>query len=73
MGAEIAEMLGYLREYTDFIKDFIFKGKTLLESLENNIHDLEVNEAGRKLGKEHPNEPTEVIVPRPKGLPPDFW
>lgn len=73
VGAEIAEMLGYLREYTDFIKDFIFKGKTLLESLENNIHDLEVNEAGRKLGKEHPNEPAEVIVPKPKGLPPDFW
>lgn len=72
-GAEIAEMLGYLREYTDFIKDFIFKGKTLLESLENNIHDLEVNEAGRKLGKEHPDEPAEVIVPKPKGLPPDFW
>lgn len=73
VGAEIAEMLGYLREYTDFIKDFIFKGKTLLESLENNIHDLEVNEAGRKLGKEHPDKPAEVIVPKPKGLPPDFW
>jgi len=73
VGAEIAEMLGYLREYTDFIKDFIFKGKSLLESLENNIHDLEVNEAGRKLGKEHPDEPAEVIVPKPKGLPPVFW
>lgn len=73
IGAGIAEMLGYLREYTDFIKDFIFKGKTLLESLENNIHDLEVNEAGRKVGKEHPDEPAEVIVPKPKGLPPDFW
>lgn len=73
VGAEIAEMLGYLREYLDFLKDFIFKGKTLLESLENNIHDLEVNEAGRKLGKEHPDEPAEVIIPKPKGLPPDFW
>lgn len=70
---KVAEMLGYLREYLDFLKDFIFKGETLLKSLENNIHDLEVNEAGRKLGKEHPNEPPEVIIPKPKGLPPDFW
>lgn len=72
VGAEVAEMLGYLREYTDFIKDFIFKGKTLLESLENNIHDLEVNEAGRKLGKEHPNEDPDIIIKKPDGMPPGF-
>lgn len=72
VGAEVAEMLGYLREYTDFIKDFIFKGKTLLEALENNIHDLEVNEAGRKLGKEHPNEDPDVIIKKPDGMPPNF-
>lgn len=72
VGAEIAEMLGYLREYTDFIKDFIFKGETLLKSLENNIHDLEVNEAGRKLGREHPNEDPDVIIKKPDGMPPGF-
>lgn len=72
VGAEIAEMLGYLREYTDFVKDFIFKGETLLKSLENNIHDLEVNEAGRKLGKENPNEDPDVIIKKPDGMPPGF-
>jgi len=66
-------MILYLREYTDFIKDFIFKGETLLKSLENNIHDLEVNEAGRKLGKEHPNEDPGDIIKKPGNLPPDFW
>lgn len=72
IGAQVAEMLGYLREYLDFIKEFIFKGYTLQKTFEDMIHDLEVNEAGRKLGKEHPNGPPEVIIPKPKGLPSDF-
>lgn len=73
VGAQVAEMLGYLREYLDFIKEFIFKGYTLQKTFEDMIHDLEVNEAGRELGKEHPNEPPEVIIPKPEGLPPVFW
>ena len=72
VGAEVAEMLGYLREYLDFIKEFIFYGYTLQKTFEDMIHDLEVNEAGRKLGKEHPNEPPEVIIKKPDGMPPGF-
>lgn len=72
VGAEVAEMLGYLREYLDFIKEFIFYGYTLQKTFEDMIHDLEVNEAGRKLGKENPNVPPEVIIKKPDGLPPGF-
>lgn len=72
VGAKIAEMLGYLREYLDFIKEFIFKGYTLQKTFEDMIHDLEVNEAGRKLGKENPNVPPEVIIKKPDGMPPGF-
>lgn len=34
--------------------------------------NLEVNAAGRKLGKEHPNEDSEVIIRKPNRMPPGF-
>ncbi len=72
VGADMATFLGYLREFVDFPKEILFKGRTVKQSFEDSVHDLEVNKAGRELGKEHPNEPPEVIIPQPKGLPPDF-
>ncbi|MDD3437721.1 MAG: hypothetical protein PHC64_11270 [Candidatus Gastranaerophilales bacterium] len=72
VGAQVAEILGYLREFTDFPKEIIFKGCSIKEAFEHSVHDLEVNEAGRKLGKEHPNEDPEVIIKKPDGMPPGF-
>jgi len=72
VGAETATFLGYLREFGDFPKEILFKGCSIKKAFENSVHDLEVNEAGRKLGKEHPNEDPEVIIKPPDGLPPDF-
>lgn len=72
VGAEMATFLGYLREFTDFPKEILFKGRTIKQSFEDSVHDLEVNEKGRELGKEHPNENPEDIIKPPDGLPPDF-
>ena len=72
VGAAMATFLGYLREFGDFPKEIIFKGGSIKKAFENSVHDLEVNAAGRKLGKEHPNEAPEVIIKPPEGLPPDY-
>ena len=72
VGAAMATFLGYLREFGDFPKEIIFKGGSIKKAFENSVHDLEVNAAGRKLGKEHPNEAPEVIIKPPDGLPPDY-
>lgn len=73
VGAAMATFLGYLREFYDFPKEIIGKGYTVKDAFEHSVHDLKMNEIGREIGKEHPNEPPEVIIPKPEGLPPDFW
>lgn len=72
VGAKTATFLGYLRELGDFPKEILFKGCSIKKAFENSVHDLEVNAAGRKLGKEHPNEEPEVIIKKPDGMPPGF-
>lgn len=72
VGAEVATFLGYLRELGDFPKEIVFKGCSIQKAFQNSVHDLEVNAAGRKLGKEHPNEDPEVIIRKPDGMPPGF-
>lgn len=73
VGAAMATFLGYLREFGDFPKEILFKGRTIKQAFEDSVHDLEVNKAGRELGKENPDKPAEVIIPKPKGLPTDSW
>lgn len=73
VGAAMATFLGYVREFYDFPKEIIGKGYTVKDAFEHSVHDLKMNEIGRQIGKEHPNEPPEVIIPKPEGLPPDFW
>lgn len=73
VGAEMATFLGYLRELYDFPKEILGKGYTVKDAFEHSVHDLKMNEIGREIGKEHPNEPPEVIIPKPEGMPPDFW
>lgn len=51
VGAAMATFLGYLREFGDFPKEILFKGRTIQQSFEDSVHDLEVNIAGRELGK----------------------
>lgn len=68
----MATFLGYLREFVDFPKEILFKGRTVKQSFEDSVHDLEVNAEGRKLGREHPDEDPDVIIPKPDGFPPDF-
>lgn len=46
---------------------------TVKDAFEHSVHDLKMNEIGGEIGKEHLNEPPEVIIPKPEGLPPDFW
>lgn len=72
VGEEVATFLGYLREFIDFPKEILFKGRTIKQSFEDSVHDLEVNAEGRKLGKEHPDDDHDVIIPKPDGFPPDF-
>ena len=72
VGAAMATFLGYLRELGDFPKEIVFKGCSIQKAFENSVHDLEVNAAGRKLGKENPNKDPEDIIKPPDGLPPDF-
>lgn len=73
VGAAMATFLGYIREFYDFPKEIIGKGYTVKDAFEHSVHDLKMNEIGREIGKEYPNEPPEVIIPKPEGLPPDFW
>lgn len=73
VGAAMAKFLGYVREFYDFPKEIIGKGYTVKDAFKHSVHDLKMNEIGRQIGKEHPNEPPEVIIPKPEGLPPDFW
>ena len=54
------------------INSILFKGCSIQKAFENSVHDLEVNVAGRKLGKENPNKDPEDIIKPPDGLPPDF-
>ncbi|MDD3237345.1 MAG: hypothetical protein PHV37_04535 [Candidatus Gastranaerophilales bacterium] len=54
-GAKTATILGYLRELGDFPKEILFKGQSIEQAFNNSMHDLEVNEEGRKIGCENPN------------------
>ena len=72
VGAKMATMLGYLREFIDFPKEILFKGYSAKDAFEHSVHDLEVNKAGRELGKENPDKDPGDIIIRPKGMPPDF-
>lgn len=73
VGAAMATFLGYIREFYDFPKEIIGKGYTVKDAFEHSVHDLKMNKIGREIGKEYPSEPPEVIIPKPEGLPPDFW
>jgi hypothetical protein len=61
-GVKTAEILGYLRELGDFPKEILFKGQSVEQAFNNSMHDLEVNEEGRKIGKENPNSDCETII-----------
>ena len=55
-------ILGILRELFDIPKELLFKGQSIKQALNNSLHDLEVNEEGRKYGKENPNTDCRVIL-----------
>jgi hypothetical protein len=44
-----------------------------LQAFKNSIHDLEVNEECRRLGKENPNADQRDIIIQPKDLPKKHW
>lgn len=73
VGAEVATILGYLRELGDFPKEILVKGQSIKDAFEHSVYDLKINEAGRELGKEHPDEKPEDIIVKPEGLPERFW
>lgn len=62
-----------MREILDFQKEILFKGYSVEQAFENSVHDLEVNEAGRKLGRENRDKKPEDIIDKPKGLPEKYW
>ena len=49
------------------------KHQTLEQAFQNSIHDLEVNEEGRRLGKENPDTDPKDIIIQPKDLPREHW
>ncbi len=73
MGEKVETILGYAREGGDIIKDVLVKHQTLEQAFKNSIHDLEVNEEGRRLGKENPNADPRDIIIQPKDLPKKHW
>ena len=73
VGEKVATILGYAREGGDIIKDVLVKHQTLEQAFKNSIHDLEVNEEGRRLGKENPNADPRDIIIQPKDLPKKHW
>ena len=73
VGEKVATILGYAREGGDIIKDVLVKPQTLEQAFKNSIHDLEVNEEGRRLGKENPNADPRVIIIQPRDLPKKHW
>ena len=73
VGEKMATLLGYLREILDFHKEILFKGYSIEQAFENSVHDLEVNEAGRKLGRENRDKKPEDIIDKPNGLPEKYW
>ena len=73
IGEKVATILGYVRECGDIIKEVLFKHQTLKQAFQHSIHDLEVNEAGRKLGRENPNSEIIDIIRRPENLPQKYW
>ena len=62
VGEQTASILGLLREFFDFPKELLFKGQSIEQALNNSLHDLEVNEEGRKYGKENLNKDCRVIL-----------
>lgn len=61
-GAKTAEILGYLRELGDFPKEILFKGQSIKQAFNHSMHDLEVNEEGRKIGNKNSNSDCETII-----------
>jgi hypothetical protein len=53
-GEKAAITLGYIRELGDFPKEILTKGQSVKQAFNNSIHDLKVNEEGRKIGRENP-------------------
>lgn len=51
----------------------LVKHQTLEQAFKNSIHDLEVNEEGRRLGKENPNADPRDIIIQPRDLPKKHW
>ena len=73
IGEKIATILGYAREVFDMPKEILIKHQTLEQAFKNSIHDLEVNEEGRRLGRENPDKKPQEIIPIPEGLPEKYW
>ncbi len=73
VGEQVATILGYIRELGDFPKEILFKGQSIKDAFEHSIHDLEINEQGRKLGRENPDKNPEDIIIIPEGLPEKYW
>ncbi len=62
VGEKMASILGVARELFDIPKELLFKGQSVEQALNNSLHDLKVNEEGRKYGKENPNKDCRVIL-----------
>jgi hypothetical protein len=73
VSAQVATILGYLREFGDFFKEIIFKGQSIQDAFEHGVYDLKINREGRELGKEHPDESPIDILKKPPELPEEFW
>ena len=73
VGEKTATILGYARECGDIIKEVLIKHQTLEQAFQHSIHDLEVNEEGRRLGRENPDKAPENIIVKPKDLPKEHW
>lgn len=69
VGEKTATILGYLREIEDFPKEILFKGQSIKDAFDHSVHDLEVNEQGRKLGRENPDANPGDIIEQPDELP----
>lgn len=62
VGEKTANLLGILRELFDIPKELLFKGQSIEQALNNSLHDLKVNEEGRRYGKEYPNKDCRIII-----------
>jgi len=73
VGEKVAIILGYARECGDIVKEVLSKHQTLEQAFQHSVHDLEVNEYGRKLGRENPNIDPIDIINKPENLPKEHW